>query len=79
MRNVSGMANLLTGDVTVTLKKQGATYYLYADYPDNVTGEATKLIGSFSGTLDRVFYLTAKASTRREAFAACKKLYDAFG
>lgn len=51
VRNVSGMANLLTGDVTITLKKQGATYYLYADYPDNVTGEATKLIGSFGGTL----------------------------
>lgn len=36
---------------------------------------AAKAVGK--GVIDRVFYLTAKASTRREAFAACKKLYDA--
>lgn len=30
-----------------------------------------------SGEIDQIFYLTAKASTRREAFRAVKKLYEA--
>ncbi len=29
------------------------------------------------GTCDKIFYLTAKASTRREAFAAAKRLFEA--
>ena len=36
---------------------------------------AVKAVGE--GHCDRVFYLTAKASVRREAYAACAKLYEA--
>ena len=51
VRNISGMANMLTGDVTFTLKKSGAVYSLYADYASAVDGEAVTMIGSFSGEL----------------------------
>lgn len=36
---------------------------------------AVRAVGA--GEADRIFYLTAKASTRREAFRAVKKLYEA--
>ena len=51
VRNLSGIANLITEDVMVTLEKRGGTYYLYADSADSGSDRANTLLGSFSGDI----------------------------